>query len=208
MRLLELFCGTKSVSHAVGANYTEVVSVDILPRFAPTICTNIMDWDYTVYPPGHFDDIWASPPCTQYSKAKTRGVRDLAGANAIVARTLEIIRYFNPVRWYMENPETGLLKDQEVVRGLPYIVFDYCRFGLSYRKRTAIWTNQTVDSFRCLGAGRCRSMVGERHRNSCGNGNTEYSDETIGLHQKYSVPGVLVRLLFGLYAPALLNVPQ
>ena len=38
---------------------------------------NIMDWDYKVYPPKHFEVISASPPCTEYSIAKTTAVRDI-----------------------------------------------------------------------------------------------------------------------------------
>ena len=53
-------------------------------------------FDYIVFPRGHFDVVWASPPCTEYSCAKTVGIRDLAGADRIVERALEIINYFNP----------------------------------------------------------------------------------------------------------------
>ena len=59
----------------------------------PTIVTNILEWDFTMYDVGSFDVIWASPPCTEYSIAKTIGVRDLETADAIVMRTLEIINY-------------------------------------------------------------------------------------------------------------------
>ena len=70
---------------------------------------DIMDWDYHVYEPGSFDVMWASPPCTEYSRAKTCGVRNIEMANAIVQRTIDIIEYFNPSFYIMENPQTGLL---------------------------------------------------------------------------------------------------
>ena len=50
--------------------------------------------------------IWASPPCTEYSRAKSRyGVRQLDLAKSIVKRTLEIIDYFDPEYYGIENPK-------------------------------------------------------------------------------------------------------
>ena len=65
-------------------------------KFEPTVVADVLLWDYTVFPPGHFDVIWSSPPCTEYSCAKTVGVRDLVAADAIVTKMLEIIDYFKP----------------------------------------------------------------------------------------------------------------
>ena len=61
-RLLELFCGTKSVGRAFEAAGWKVVSLDIVSKFKPTILCG----DYTTFP-GHFDMVWASPVCTEYS---------------------------------------------------------------------------------------------------------------------------------------------
>jgi len=110
MRLLELFSGTGSVGTVFKEYGWEVVSLD---RDMPAdISCDIMDWDYrnSPYPLKHFDVIWASPPCTEYSKAKTRGVRKLDEANAVVERTLEIFGHFQPSIYFLENPQTGLLK--------------------------------------------------------------------------------------------------
>ena len=70
MRLLELFSGTNSVGKQFPG---EVVSLDVIGT--PTrnhIVTDILEWDFTVYPPDHFDMCWASPPCIQYSQARTK----------------------------------------------------------------------------------------------------------------------------------------
>ena len=94
MRLLELFSGTGSVGRAFEAQGWEVISLDINP--GATITSDILDWDYKTFEPGSFDFIWASPPCTEYSKARTRAKtpRNFAGADAIVSKALEIIDYF------------------------------------------------------------------------------------------------------------------
>lgn len=142
-RLLELFSGTKSVSKAIGSRYDEIVSVDILEKFEPSVVSDILRWDYKIYPPGHFDAIWASPPCTEYSKMKyiSGAPRNLKMADEIVQRTIEIIDYFQPERWYIENPQTGLLKDRPFMLGIPFTDVDYCMYSdWGYKKKTRIWT--------------------------------------------------------------------
>lgn len=138
-RLLELFSGTGSVGDVARELGYEVISLD--RDMKATIQIDIMDWDPRVYPTKYFDVIWASPPCTEYSRAKTTGIRDIAGANAIVEKTLDILEYFEPKYWIIENPQTGLLKDQLCMWGIPFKDVDYCRYGLPYRKRTRIWNN-------------------------------------------------------------------
>eukprot|EP00854_Cymbomonas_tetramitiformis_P014217 gene14217-biopygen14658 len=46
----------------------EVVTVDILPKWQATCTEDILHWNYKLYPRHHFDVIWASPPCKEYSK--------------------------------------------------------------------------------------------------------------------------------------------
>ena len=88
-KLLELFSGTGSVGKVARAMGYEVVSVD---RDMPaTHQCDIMNWDYEQYEPKHFDVFWASPPCTEYSRALTTRPRDIEGANKIVQKTLDIL---------------------------------------------------------------------------------------------------------------------
>ena len=56
---------------------------------------------------GHFDYIHASPPCVEYSVAKTTAPRNLELADTIVKKTLEIINYLQPKNFTLENPYTG-----------------------------------------------------------------------------------------------------
>ena len=48
-RLLELFCGAKLVGRAFEAAGWEVVSLDIVSKFEPTILCDIRSWDYTTF---------------------------------------------------------------------------------------------------------------------------------------------------------------
>ena len=140
MRLLELFSGSGSIGNVFKRSY-EVTSLDSDPKAKATIACDIMDWDYKVYEPGHFDVIWASPPCTEFSVLKTSGTRDFAKADGIVRRTLAIIDYSRPRLFFCENPQTGLLKTRPYMQGLPSVTLDYCKYGTPYRKRTQVWTN-------------------------------------------------------------------
>ena len=138
MLLLELFSGTGSVGRvAKNFGYT-VISLDLKNA---DICSDILEWDYTEYPTGMFQFIWASPPCTEYSRAKTTGVRKIEEANKIVKKTIEIITYFNPKYFVIENPQTGLLKNQDFMKDFDYKDVDYCKYGFKYRKRTRLWGN-------------------------------------------------------------------
>ena len=81
MRLLELFSRTGSVGDVANEIDVEVVSLD--RDMEATVKTDILYWDYTVYPQNYFDIIWASPPC---SIAKTAGFRNIDMANTIVLK--------------------------------------------------------------------------------------------------------------------------
>ena len=142
-RLLELFSGTGSIHKAFRAQGWDVVSLDLDKKANATITCSLMDWDYTGFPPGHFDCVWASPPCTHYSIARTtaKTPRDFEGSDALVQRVLDIIEYYKPITWFFENPQTGYLKTRPVVQGLRYRDISYCVFGFSYKKATRIWTN-------------------------------------------------------------------
>ena len=145
MRIWDICCGTGSVSRVWREAGHQTLTLDIDPKCEPDICTDIMSWEYTDYSLEPPDFIWCSPPCTHYSTARTRAKtpRDLEGSDKIVQRCLDIIQYWRPKYWALENPQTGLLKTREVIRGLPFVDVDYCAFGAPYRKRTRLWTNCT-----------------------------------------------------------------
>tara|TARA_Y100000593_G_scaffold35009_1_gene68649 strand:- start:5768 stop:6358 length:591 start_codon:yes stop_codon:yes gene_type:complete len=186
---LELFSGTGSFGKVAKELGYNVLSLDLLLK--ADIQIDIMQWDYKKYDKNSFDIIWASPPCTEYSKAKSRGIRDIEGANKIVLRTLEIINYFNPCLWFIENPQTGLLKNQTFMQNINYVDGDYCMYGSPYRKRTRFWTNKK-DCKLLLCNKKCGSFIDGKHIGSCGNGKKLYSNKTYTLHEKYLIPPDLI----------------
>tara|TARA_R110000822_G_scaffold38572_2_gene106796 strand:+ start:922 stop:1590 length:669 start_codon:yes stop_codon:yes gene_type:complete len=162
MNCLELFSGTQSVGKILKEKGYNVISVDITDynkKHTPTHKVNILDFDYKQYPVGHFDIIHASPPCVSYSTLQRSHLgRMIRGGiwtpermeegrkegDKLVKKTLEIIDYFKPRLWTMENPQTGELKRRDfmIERNLPYYDIDYCMYAdWGYRKRTRFWTN-------------------------------------------------------------------
>jgi hypothetical protein len=136
MKLLELFSGTKSVGKVAENLGYEVISLDL--KDADINC-NILDWDYKVYPTGYFDVIWASPPCNTFSamrncwigrngftKQKIKEDIDNIGL-PILRKTEEIINYFQPNFYFIENPQTGRMKTY--IQDKPYYDVDYCKYS-------------------------------------------------------------------------------
>lgn len=163
--LLELFSGTGSIGKAFAAAGWTVTSLDVEEKFSPTILSDIMAWDYRALPRNSYDFVWASCPCTHYSIARTtaKTPRDLEGSDAMVQRVLDIIAYFKPFSFCIENPATGLLKTRDVIRGIAWIDVSYCKFGYPYKKQTRFWTNLHLDYAwdpprACCKASPCRSV--------------------------------------------------
>ena len=190
--LLELFAGTGSVGKAFLQYGWEVVSLDTVrgKQYPITIRSDILTWDYKdAYPPNYFDAIHASPPCTHYSIARTSGKtpRDLVGADRLVDRTLDIIEYFKPKVWLIENPYTGLMKSRPCMAGMDRYLRTvcYCRYGMQYRKSTAVWTNlgdYWTERPMCTYHNPCEKVVDGRHPT------TAQQRDGFSVKQLYSIP--------------------
>ena len=141
-RLLELFSGTGSVGRVFEAAGWEVISVDLEPHFEPTICCDARDIELDHWPPGHFDWVHASPPCGQFSMARStaKTPRDLKTADELALHALNLIRILRPRYFTIENPATGLLKTRSYMQGIPFRDFSYCMYSdWGYRKNTIFW---------------------------------------------------------------------
>ena len=195
LKILELFCGTKSIGKVFEEQGYQVYSIDFDKKFNPTLCIDILKFDISMLPKEWqtLDVIWASPPCTEYSKAKSRGKRNIEYANSIVKKTLKIINELKPKYWFLENPQTGLLKKQPILNDFPnyqlgFKDVSYCKYGLPYRKQTRIWTNCSQWKPRPICRKDCKFMVGNRHEKNIANGRKEWGNKAFRLTEKYAIP--------------------
>ena len=207
LRVIVLFSGSGSVEKAITALYPhntlEMISVDIDPKSEASIIADIrefargqlFDWD-----PGHFDILWASPPCTQYSRAKSVGERDLDGADTLVAAALACLLWLRPRYWFMENP-VGMLATRPLMLPFqPYLQHvSYCRYGEPVRKDTCIWTNAPVEELRiCRKTSLCPTKEQHgRHLRTAQSGPTNKVPGSGNAKNVYHIPAPLLADLVG-----------
>ena len=73
------------------------------------------------------------------------GTRNFDHADRLVEKTLEIVKFYDPPVWWIENPRLGKLKSREFMQNLPYIDVDYCQFsGWGCQKPTRIWCCESI----------------------------------------------------------------
>lgn len=204
MKLLELFSGTHSVGKVAKKLNYEIISLDLANA---DINLNILDWDYKQFKPGHFDIIWASPPCSSFSRlqniwigrirdgkifTKEQLKKDINDKGLpLLDRTLEIIEYFQPKVFFIENPFTGVMKDY-MNDDIPFYVVDYCAYGYKYQKRTIIWSN--VKNFNAKLCNKNHNGYDKnkfRHTIHLGGDN-----DPTDLNERYSIPPKLIKSLF------------
>ncbi len=173
MKVLELFSGTHSIGVVCKELNYEVISLDRdLPASSKIykdyvsenhIQTDIMTWDYKTFDTGTFDIITASPVCTWWSLLRKccygRVIKphsvpfseelflqdiDTYG-KPMVDKVFEIIEYFKPKYWWIENPKTSQMwKYIKEIRPQydNYKTFDYCKYSdFGYKKPTTFLSN-------------------------------------------------------------------
>ena len=171
MKVLELFAGSCSFSN-VAKNYGfETLTTDIEQYGEIDIVSDILKLDYKNldFKP---DIIWASPPCTTFSIASCgthwtapdgNGHREPKTKEAelgleILFKTIEIMHYFNPKFYFIENPR-GLMRKMLIMQPLPRYTVSYCQYGDTRMKPTDIWTNLKFTPRMCKNGASCHEAA-------------------------------------------------
>ena len=137
--MLELFSGTGRLAAAFREKGWEMVTLD--SECEADIRCDILHWDYSDVQP--FDHVHMSPPCTEFSQAKTRGVRDIEGATRLCVCALRAARALLVPggTFSIENPASGrwALHKQPFMAELNPCRHEvtYCHYGEAWRKLTS-----------------------------------------------------------------------
>lgn len=152
MRVVELFSGTGTLSRIARARGHRTLTVDLYEE--ADLQADILQLsadDIAEAIGGPIDMLWASPICTGFSVAaigrnwtkhddgsfspKTDSARL---SQALLEKTVELIRELKPRSWFIENPR-GMARKMACVQELERATVTFCQYGETRMKPTDIW---------------------------------------------------------------------
>lgn len=165
MKVLDLFCGKKSIGNAFKEKGHEVYTVDWDPIFNPSLVADIGKLtaeDIIKLCGGVPDVIWASPDCTTFSIAAISHHRERTEDGILLPKSeyakqcdqidenlINLIKELKPKYWFIENPRGGMRKARFMQEFNKYRhTVTYCQYGDIRMKPTDIWTNHENPRFK------------------------------------------------------------
>lgn len=195
---LELFSGSKTVSNVFEQYNYKVQTIDIIEKFNPSICADILQLKLNQIPQyKKISVVWASVPCTvntilnlhnhhekflyshrnYYYLPKTS---EALHSIKMLEKTLWLIKKINPVYYFIENPR-GAMRHFPQIKSIPFrYCVSYSDYGASVYKPTDIFTNCGFLKLKEL-----KTSVGQKFENSVAKLNDSF--------QRSIVPSLLVQ---------------
>ena len=136
MRVLVLFkvavaTAFRSEGHDVcHVNPDPIVEHDILPEL-----------DMCMAPTVEFDLVWATPPMLPYRLGRFIFCQPRDGEEELMRKTIEIIAYYRPRTWFIENWRKEMLRHRHHLGEMTYRDVEYEFYGATLHKIMRVWTN-------------------------------------------------------------------
>lgn len=139
---IDLCSGLGGFSRAFKDAGWEVVTVDINPKFNPTVIADLTSIDWRQFKKDYIGNrhfvLLASPPCERFSVACHTWPREgIKKAMEIIGACFEAVAILKPDYWVIENPKGRA----RWFLGSPNATIRLSDFGAPWRKFTDLWGN-------------------------------------------------------------------
>jgi len=181
MKILEIFCGTKSFSKVAEARGHEVFTIDFNEKFSPDMVCDMIYFHKKMLPKDwrNPDFIWLSPPCETFSLSGNSYFMGYPTSSkayigqALAFKSVEVVNDFKPkFGFVIENPRAGL-RNKWFMKPLERTTVSYCQYGDTRMKPTDLWNNIGFVGRCCKNGMSCHDAAprgsktgtqGEKHR--------------------------------------------
>jgi hypothetical protein len=155
MKMIDFFCGTKSIGNVFKEAGHEVLTIDYDYQHNPDICDNVLNLSakdiLNFYGWDSVDFIHMSPDCTTYSIAavghhRIDGIypksKEAEEADRVRIHILKLIEELKPTYFTIENPR-GMMRNMPEMKALAkkynFATTAYCQYGDTRQKPTDWW---------------------------------------------------------------------
>ena len=166
MKVLEVYCGTKSFSKVCIERGHQTFTIDFNPKFKPDLCCDMLYFNKKLLPKEWRkpDIIWFSPPCETFSLSGNSMYMGFPTKPktyiglALAFKCIELIQQLNPKYWIIENPRAAL-RNVWFMKPLFKTSVSYCQYGDTKMKPTDIFNNFNFKGKICKNGSSCHESA-------------------------------------------------